>query len=352
MRSAIHGLPGSTWLFGLVVLLLGAPAYSQSLGDIARQERERKRDHPSQVAHVYDNDDLARPHILLPEDEKRVQAEKKKSTPTADEAPVETVDSEPKINVPVPIQIPRVPHALKTALPEPDLHSRARQPRPDVTSLTHPIYSQPPARLSITPSPSRVVHTQREDVGNGMDHEEISRDTQIRVEPGDTLWKLAGKYLGDGKDWRVLASCNPQVTDPKLLQVGMSVRLPEEPAHFQPPKRVLVERGDSLWKLAQVHLGHGKAWNCIAQANSELQNSDFIFVGQILAIPESCASLPLARAHRNNGTSKGQTRESSRLSHPKRAVLEALIRSSTRRNHWLTIGARATNTKRRDFALV
>jgi LysM repeat protein len=76
----------------------------------------------------------------------------------------------------------------------------------------------------------------------------------------------------------------------------MSVRLPEEPAHFQPPKRVLIERGDSLWKLAQVHLGDGKAWNCVAQANPELQNSDLIFVGQILAIPESCASPPLARA--------------------------------------------------------
>src|ERR1019366_10032425 len=100
MRSAIHGLPGSSWLFGLVVLLLGEPAYSQSLGDIARQERAGKRDHPSQVTHVYDNDDLARPHILLPEDEKRVQAEKKKNTPTANEAPVETVDIQPKINVP------------------------------------------------------------------------------------------------------------------------------------------------------------------------------------------------------------------------------------------------------------
>jgi nucleoid-associated protein YgaU len=294
--SAIHGLPGSSWLFGLLVLLLGAPAYSQSLGDIARQERERKRDQPSQVTHVYDNDDLARPHILLPEDEKRVQAEKKKSTPTANEAPVETVDSEPKINVPVPVQIPRVPHALKTALPEPDLHSRVRQPRPDATTLAIPTYSQPPARLSITPSPSRVVHTQRGDVGNGVHHEEISGDTQIRVQPGDTLWRLAGKYLGDAKDWRVLASCNPQVTDPKRLQVGMSMRLPEEPAHLQSPKRVLVERGDSLWKLAQVHLGDGKAWNCVAQANPELENSDLIFVGRILAIPKSCASPLLARA--------------------------------------------------------
>src|ERR1700722_3832225 len=164
MRSAIHGLPGSSWLFGLLVLLLGTPAYSQSLGDIARQERERKREQPSQVTHVYDNDDLARPHILLPEDEKRVQAEKKKRTPTANEAPVESADAEPTINVPVPVQIPRLRHPLKPALAEPALHARVQQLRPDHTTLAHPIYSRPAARLSITPSPSRVVHTQREDV--------------------------------------------------------------------------------------------------------------------------------------------------------------------------------------------
>jgi nucleoid-associated protein YgaU len=295
MRSAIHGLPWSSWSFGLLALLLAAPAYSQSLGDIARHERERKRDQPSHITHVYDNDDLARPHILLPEDQERVQAAKKKSTPTADEAPVEAVDSEPKINVPAPIQVSGDSHALKTAVPEPDSHSRARQPRPDATSLAYPTYSRAPVRLSITPSPSHVVYTQREDVGNGMHREEISGDTLIRVQPGDTLWKLADKYLGGGKDWRMLAASNPQVTDPMRLQVGMSVRLPEEAVHFRPPNRVLVERGDSLWKLTQVHFGNGKAWNCVAQANPELQNADLIFVGQILTIPESCWSPPLAR---------------------------------------------------------
>ena len=129
-----------------------------------------------------------------------------------------------------------------------------------------------------------------------MHREEISGDTLIRVQPGDTLWKIADKYLGGGgKDWRVLAASNPQVTDPMRLQVGMSVRLPEEAVHFRPPNRVLVERGDSLWKLTQGHFGNGKAWNCVAQANPELQNADLIFVGQILTIPESCWSPPLAR---------------------------------------------------------
>jgi len=56
---------------------------------------------------------------------------------------------------------------------------------------------------------------------------------------------------------------------------------------------VRVEPGDSLWKVAQARLGDGAAWTCVAQANPEIQNSSLIFPGQILSVPASCAvSLP------------------------------------------------------------
>jgi nucleoid-associated protein YgaU len=51
---------------------------------------------------------------------------------------------------------------------------------------------------------------------------------------------------------------------------------------------VKVERGDSLWKVAKVKLGNGEAWKCVARANREIQNSDRIFPGQILTVPASC----------------------------------------------------------------
>jgi nucleoid-associated protein YgaU len=295
-----HRPRGGSWLFALLALSMGTPVYSQSLGEIARQERERKQQHPSQATHVYDNDDLARPHILLPEDEKRVQAKKKVNTPPAGYAPVETVDSAPKVSAPVSNQIAPAAQDVKSDLPVLGLHSMPPQPKPETSTATNPDLSQPPVtvRPRVKPSTSRTTPapTQTESVSSGTQHQEISGDTQVRVQPGDTLWKLASKYLGAGKDWQALAACNPQVKNPMRLQVGTLVRLPDETAHSESPVQVVVKRGDSLWKLAQAHLGDGKAWNCVAQANPGLQNSNLIFAGQIVAIPENCASSLLTRA--------------------------------------------------------
>ena len=313
-------LRGGSWLFALLALSLGTPVHSQSLGEIARQERERKQQNPSQATHVYDNDDLARPHILLPEDEKRVQAKKKMSAPPAGDAPAETVGSAPKVSAPVPGEAAPAPQEVKSDLPVPGLRSMPLQSKPETSTLsnsepsnsepgnpklrnpkrTNPDLSRPPAtaRLTVKPSTSRTTPApaQTESVSSGTPHQEISRDAQIRVQPGDTLWKLASKYLGAGKDWQVLAACNPQVKNPMRLAVGMLVRLPDETAHSDSPEKVVVKRGDSLWKLAQVHFGDGNAWTCVAQANPGLQNSNLIFAGQIVAIPESCAASLLTRA--------------------------------------------------------
>src|ERR1700682_4311955 len=98
-----------SWQLGLCALFLAAPAYSQSLGEIARQERERKQDQPSHPTHVYDNDDLERPHILLPEDQERAHASKKKTAPASGETPVEAAGSDQKsdqkMNAPAPSDV-------------------------------------------------------------------------------------------------------------------------------------------------------------------------------------------------------------------------------------------------------
>ena len=300
MRFVIHRKPGGSWSFVLLALLFATSAHSQSLGDLARQEQERKRDLPSHVTHVYDNDDLARPHILVPEDQKRVDAEKKKSAPPAGNPPAEAADSEPKTNVPVPTKVPQDSHAVKAVLPEPELHSRARQPRTDSASVARPTFSRAPLLLPVTPSPSHVVHseTQTQDAANGTRHKEVSSETVVRVQPGDTLWKLAAKHLGSGKNWLLLAAYNPQVSNPARLQVGMSVRLQEETSHSRSPRTAVVKRGDSLWKLAQAAFGDGNAWSCVAQANPRLQKSDLILIGQKLTIPDSCDPPLLAQTHR------------------------------------------------------
>src|ERR1019366_10009528 len=65
-----------------LVLFSAAASFAQDLGDIARQERERRKEQPPRATYVYTDDDLKRQHILVPEDQARVLATRRStSTP-------------------------------------------------------------------------------------------------------------------------------------------------------------------------------------------------------------------------------------------------------------------------------
>lgn len=331
MVSACQTLPASRrgprllWL-GLLSLLLSAPAYSQSLGGIARRERERKQNQAAAATHVYDNNDLARPQILLPRDRERVQAAKQKATPTAIAPAVESAGSEPQIDG-LPLHAPlgdiaRHYRALKTWRQESASQLEPTQPERSAPALAYPKFPLPAARRPTPAAPLAAIaplHASNPPKGHAdktLRPEEITiaGDSTIRVRAGDTLWELADKYLGRGADWRRLAAENPQVTDPRRLQVGTRLRLPNEAPGLQlhgalhgqhssqPHRHVRVKLGDSLWKLTQAQFGDGGAWSCVARANSQLRNADLIFPGQILALPESCTP---SLAHRRDALAQG-----------------------------------------------
>jgi nucleoid-associated protein YgaU len=405
-------LPRITWRLAIVLPFLAAPIYGQSLGDIARQERAQKESETHPAAHVYDNDDLARPQILLPQDRDGGQATTQVVSPAAAPAVAKAANSNaattvtstaaapahvvtktqpvtdasaivdpnvdensqplgdiarhyralkaarqqqaaqsagqngptaangianvtahvviaeptsnPNVNVNANLITNRSVNAEAIADPNVDMNSRplgdiaryyralkaAREQQAAQSAEQHamvatpaladPTFTQPTATHAIVPSTSiRAAGTPAQpetprDLVRGTtsrEVENISGSARLRVRSGDTLWALARKYLGRGRNWLRLAASNPQVTDPRRLQAGMLLRVPggeTAGTREQQVEGVRVKGGDSLWKLSRVYFGDGGAWGCLAKANPGLENANLIFPGQMLQIPTVC----------------------------------------------------------------
>jgi nucleoid-associated protein YgaU len=113
---------------------------------------------------------------------------------------------------------------------------------------------------------------------------------QIRILPGDSLWKLARRHLGSGTRWNELLASNPAISNPNRIQPGAMLVVPATELRSRvQPSSITIQSGDSLWKIAASRLGSGAAWPCIAQANPQLRDANRLHAGQILSIPASCA---------------------------------------------------------------
>ena len=124
------------------------------------------------------------------------------------------------------------------------------------------------------------------------------------VEAGDTLWKIAEAELGDGARFTEITRLNqgvPQadgraLDDSRWIEPGWTLRLPTAPAAATPAGggSVVVERGDTLSRIAAEELGEADRWPEVFDASDELVQADgrqltdpdLIFPGWRLALPD------------------------------------------------------------------
>src|SRR5262249_6676218 len=103
----------------------------------------------------------------------------------------------------------------------------------------------------------------------------VESSSRITVQPGDSLWKLARVHLGTGYRWHDFLAVNPGLPSPGLIQPGATLvvprSVPQAPAQAA-SATLSVQPGDSLWKIAAGHLGSGARWLCLAQANPWLHD--------------------------------------------------------------------------------
>lgn len=120
------------------------------------------------------------------------------------------------------------------------------------------------------------------------------------VAGGDTLWKIAVQFYGDGNQWRRIYENNKDVLrNPDKIYAGqvLEIALTEDGNEniedevfyddFTEAGTYTVQSGDSLWKIATKVYGSGRRWREIFEANmDEISDASQIHAGQVLIIPE------------------------------------------------------------------
>jgi len=163
----------------------------------------------------------------------------------------------------------------------------------------------PSSSGSQAPPPERVVAlgaTPLPEVEPEPDEE--AADDTYSVAPGDDLWTVSERLLGDGGRWRELAEANPgKLADPtRPLTPGTRLSLPASPAAA--PLTVRVHKGDTLSGIALEHLGAAGRWPRIAAANEDLiDDPDHIEIGWRLVVP---GAQPAARSVRPEARPESQ----------------------------------------------
>ncbi|MGH9030834.1 MAG: LysM peptidoglycan-binding domain-containing protein [Acidimicrobiia bacterium] len=139
---------------------------------------------------------------------------------------------------------------------------------------------------------------------------------EYRVQRRDTLWDLAERYLAPGGSTEEVAAAvgrlydlnagHPQpdgatLTDAGLLRPGWVLRIPtadaSTPVSAHPPAEVTVVPGDSLWEIAEDHLGDGHRYRELYDLNAgdpqpdgrTLTNPSLVRPGWTIELPAAAA---------------------------------------------------------------
>jgi LysM repeat protein len=312
---------------GIVLFCLLAPFFlhtnvvAQDVAEAARQQQAHKSQQPVAPHHVYTEDDLKRPRILTPEDQDRVEARRKDSPAPA--AP-NTTSLDAEMNPPSE-SLGEIARRYREERAAREGEAALHKNRPSAFSLELPgeAFAEPKSsagslrvpRTAVVPSflvapspvpigrstvPARVSPFQpRPGVAPTVIPSTPAipsalatrlNSVRIQVQRGDSWWKLARRYLGSGSHWQELVSLNPgAAAHPDFLPSGSIVELPDNgaspTARAPAPETITIQRGDTLWSLARVHLGRGSEWPRFAHANPQLSDYLHLRVGAHLQMP-------------------------------------------------------------------
>jgi LysM repeat protein len=194
----------------------------------------------------------------------------------------------PAISVPAPVRrVDPFTRRLVPTAPPSISHAVAAVPQPKAAPAIAPFAPKSDMAKAIAPNAPRPTIASEVAPPSAAAQRDSSLHT-ITVRPGDSLWKIAQQNLGRGGRWQELLAANPRIVDPARIATGTEIVLPANLNRMTSDRKVNVQQGDTLSKIAQRSYGRGAAWRCVAQANPEIADVNRIYVGQQLLLPFGC----------------------------------------------------------------
>lgn len=304
-----------------VTTIFAAQSRGQDVAEAARRERARKEKNSQAARHVYTDDDLKRTRILTPEDQAKIEAQRKTTPPVMAQQtqPVDAATDQQTESLGEIVRRYRKqkaeheglqalknerPSEFHLEMPSPSLAAPV-QPGVAATSnhaVSHapgPVFApRPTAAPHAVPPPGRLSPFQPRPLSalplapvNPPALKLSGNLRALQVQRGDSLWILARRHLGRGSRWPELLQFNPGLAnDPGVLRLGSTIVVPKESTRGDPPSQlsVTLQKGDTLWSVARAHFGRGAAWGCIARVNPQLHDLEHLAVGLAVRMPSSC----------------------------------------------------------------
>ena len=309
----------------------------QSVAEAARQERARKQELQKRAKHVYTEEDLKHPNILTPEDRAQVEAKRNECAQKNNCSPAPAQN--PPASLDANSQTPQVPlgdvarqlrkqkesQALKPKQTEP-FHLPFSTPALAAPILPERPATRPPAPPVFHPKPSSPrtpSNVFRRDPFSKVPIRPEVRRPEIRPSGPEDVRPAVRPNA------RLISPAQPKIfsrpATPNIVIQPMQPSAPAKPAQPAAPiatvrparpqpapssvaiatrKTVSVQRGDSLWKLAQQILGSGNRWPKLLAANPRIADPNQIRAGTRLNLPDVAAS---GLANRNAKTNAATT---------------------------------------------
>ncbi len=184
----------------------------------------------------------------------------------------------------IPAVTPRVALAQTGNKDEEKQAEQPKETKSETPTPQEPVSETP----SITPQPK-----EEEKVETAESPSNPEQNGKYVVTSGDNLWKIAQKYYNNGDDWVKIAKAN-EIENPSVIRSGQELKIPDTNENVSQvnadntsstsTERYVVEKGDSLWNIAQATYNDGNKWPEIAKANN-LSHPNIIHTGNTLTIP-------------------------------------------------------------------